>query len=455
MEKEIKKFKLFDCILAVICVVLTVEAAAPAASIGNSQFFWWIFLLIFFCLPYSLISAELGTTYKGDGGLSQWISRAFGKKAGSRVSLYYWINFPLWTASVAVLISDYIPFIFGLELNVIAQTVIRLIFIWCLVFLSLLKLSENKWLFNLSTVFKTIIFVLLGFGGIYVALTKGAVNPITPESLVPRFNSQNLSYISVIIFNFMGFEVITTYVNDMRNPRTEIPKAVIIGGVCVTFLYLIATFGIGVSIPVSEISPSMGILEAYNLLFPNASSIFVLVIGCMLIVSMFANQLSWAFGINYVARHSAINNGGLPETFKKENKNGQPIGVAMMNGIVATILVLIAPIIPSEELFWNFFALNLVMLLFSYILLFPAYLKLKKIDKDIERPYKAFNNPIVAKFFAFMPMALLVISIFFTVVPLNKSEIVEKLTLLIGTIIVLLVVEVVVYYNYHKKVRLD
>ncbi len=454
MENDVKRFKLFDCILAVICVVLTVEAAAPAASIGNSQFFWWIFLLIFFCLPYSLISAELGTTYEGEGGLSDWITRAFGKKTGSRASLYYWINFPLWTTSVAVLITDNIPFIFGIRLNTFTEALIRLIFIWSLVALSLFKLSENKWLFNLSTVFKTLIFVLLGFGGLYTAIKYGAANPITLESVVPRLDSQNLSFISVIIFNFVGFEVITTYVNDMKNPKSEIPKAVIMGGISVTFLYLIATFGIGVSVPVSEISPSMGILESIDVLFPNMGSVFILVIGCMLIVSMFANQLSWAFGINYVARYSAVNNGGLPDFFKKTNKNDQPLGVAIMNGVVATTFVLLAPIIPSKELFWNFFALNLVMLLLSYILLFPAFIKLRKVDKDIERPYKAFGDSKFAVFFAIMPMIILIISIFFTLMPLNRGELVEKLTLVIGTIIVLIIVEFVVHYNCKRNIKI-
>jgi len=62
-----KKFSLFSAILSVICVVFVAEAAAPVAAIGNSQFFWWLFLLIAFLLPYGLISSELGTTYIGDG----------------------------------------------------------------------------------------------------------------------------------------------------------------------------------------------------------------------------------------------------------------------------------------------------------------------------------------------------------------------------------------------------
>lgn len=64
-----KKFSLFEVILSVICVVFTIEAAAPASAMGNVQFFWWIFLIITFLLPYGLVVAELGTAFDSEGGL--------------------------------------------------------------------------------------------------------------------------------------------------------------------------------------------------------------------------------------------------------------------------------------------------------------------------------------------------------------------------------------------------
>ncbi len=447
MEECKKNFKLLDCILAVICVVLTVEAVAPAATIGNNQFFWWIFMLIFFCIPYSLISAELGTTYKSEGGLCNWISRAYGEKVGSRVSLYYWINFPLWTASVAILITDNIPYIFNVNLNFFTENLIRLAFIWVLYIFSFSNVSENKLLFNISTILKIIIFLILGVGGIYVSLTSGVQNNITMKSLVPVLDIHGLSFISIIIFNFMGFEVITTYVNAMPNPKKDIPKAVFLGGISVTALYLLATFGISVAIPTSEISHSMGVLEAINLLFPDVGSGFILIIGVMLLFSMFSNQLSWSFGINYVANYSAINNGGLPEIFKQRNKKGLPTGVALMNGVVSTTIIILIAFIELEEIFWSIFALNLVMLLLSYVLLFPAFLKLRKIDFNIERPYKVFGGNKFIKFFAYTPMLILINSIFFTIIPLSKDDISEKIIVLAGTVILLLVVELVIFYQ--------
>lgn len=61
-----KKFSFVSVILSVICVVFVCEAAAPAAAIGNQQFFWRIFLIITFLLPYGMVAAELGTAYDGN-----------------------------------------------------------------------------------------------------------------------------------------------------------------------------------------------------------------------------------------------------------------------------------------------------------------------------------------------------------------------------------------------------
>ena len=53
---------------------------------------------------------------------------------------------------------------------------------------------------------------------------------------------------SIILFNFMGFEVITTYVGSMENPNKQIPRAIIAGGIAIAALYLFSSFGIGAAI---------------------------------------------------------------------------------------------------------------------------------------------------------------------------------------------------------------
>ena len=121
MEKK-KKFRLFDAILATVCITLVAESVMPTAAIGNSQYFWWIFLIIAFCIPYGMISAELGTTYQSEGGMYDWVKRAFGAKWASRVAWNYWINFPLWIASLAVAVTFSIVTFFEFWITLIARS---------------------------------------------------------------------------------------------------------------------------------------------------------------------------------------------------------------------------------------------------------------------------------------------------------------------------------------------
>lgn len=128
--KKKKKFKLVDAILATVCITLVAESVAPTAAIGNSQYFWWILLILAFCLPYGLITAELGSTFNSEGGMYDWVKKAFGKKWAARVAWNYWINFPLWIASLAVAVTDVIASIFGIELSIVWLLILQLGYTW-------------------------------------------------------------------------------------------------------------------------------------------------------------------------------------------------------------------------------------------------------------------------------------------------------------------------------------
>lgn len=440
-----KKFKMFDAILSVICVVFVAEAAAPVAAIGNSQYFWWIFLIITFLLPYGLIAAELATTYADEGGIYDWIKRAFGTRWASRVSWYYWINFPLWMASLALLFPDVIGIITGMQLGAVPSVIIEMAFIWVVVFISLFRVSDSKWVLNISAILKVGLALLLAGLGIYAASTRGIANEITVASMLPSFDLRSLAFISVILFNFMGFEVMASFTGDMENPKKQLPKAIVVGGIAIALIYIISAFGIGVAIPASEVSPSSGLMESIQLLTGSMTGPIITVAGVVFLLTLFGNMVSWSLGVNYVAMYAA-RQGDMPKVFAIENTEREmPKGAPIMNGIVATCVVIIGQIIPSQDVFWSFFALNIVTLLMSYIPVFPAFLKLRKIDPDAERPYRVPGGPVLHKLMVFFPVLFLVLAIIFCCVPLSmeEEELLEKIPLTIGVIAAIIVGEVI------------
>lgn len=449
-----KKFSMFSAILSVICVVFVAEAAAPVAAIGNSQYFWWIFMIVAFLLPYGLVSAEMGTTYESDGGIYDWVKNAFGSKMGTRVAWYYWINFPLWMASLAVMIPELLGIIFGWELGTLPCIIIELIFIWVIVAISFFPVCDSVWILNGAAAIKVFLAIVLGVLGVYMALTQGVANEVTVGSLLPSFDPDSLSFISVIIFNMLGFEVICTFAGDMEDPKKQIPKAIIIGGIVIAAIYMFSAFGIGAAIPTAEVSPDSGLMDAIMLITGKETGIFICIIAFLFMLTLFGNMISWSLGVNNTACYAA-ENGDLPAVFgKRSGKNEMPTGAAIMNGIVASIVVVIAPFIPNEDMFWSFFALNLVMFLMSYIPVFPAFYKMRKIDPNTERPFKVSGSDLVLKlYYVALPMILLAVSIIFTAVPLSfdAETLSATLPITIGAIIFIAIGEVLAVMLGKKK----
>ena len=451
MAEKTKKFSLFDAILNIICVVFVAEAAAPAAAIGNSQYFWWILLIITFLLPYGMIVSELGSTYPDDeGGVYDWVKRAFGRKVAGFVAWCYWVNFPLWIASLALVFPSTISLLTGNELGVVPSLLIELAFIWIVVFVSFSKASDSAWLVNIGAILKVGIGIVLGVLGFMYMSKYGNANAGDASTYLPNFSDTNsLTYLSIILFNFMGFEVLATYTDDMENPARQIPKAIIAGGIAIAVVYLISAFGIGVAIPVEDLTVDSGITDALAVMVGDTSPIFVIV-NIVFLITLFGNMVSWSLGVNMVAAESAKDH-QLPGFMGfVDPKTGMPNGASITNGVVASVLCLISAVTGFD--FWVLFAAQIVFLLLAYVPMFPAFLKLRKIDPDTKRPFKVPGNGGLLKVEAYLPVVLLILSVIATAVPLNTTadELEYKMPIL-EISIVLLIVGIVLMAVLHKK----
>ena len=440
-----KKFNLLDVILSVICVTFTIEAVAPAAAMGNVQFFWWIFLIVTFLLPYGLVVAELGTTYDSDGGLYDWVREGLGDAWAARVSWYYWVNFPLWMAGLATMFPSIINALWGIEFSLPVAIIIELGFVWGVTIIAFSPVSEAEWIMNGGAAIKMFITAVIAIVGIWFAATHGFANDMSPATFLPDFSDpDSLTYLSVILFNFMGFEVIATFTSSMADPSRDIPKALVAGGIAIVAIYLLCGIGLGAAIPVEELSLDSGIVDAVGAMLGLAHPLTIIV-GVVFLVTLFANMTSWSFGINVVASYAAKQK-NMPKPFAYTNeKTEMPNGAAIMTGIVASVVLLLQiPLGEDSPVFWMFFSMNIVFLLMSYIPMFPAMLQLRKHDADRERVYRMPFEGVLLKVVLIVPAVELVLATIATIVPLNGSEAeLDKLPMLIGVVVLTLVGEAV------------
>ncbi len=468
-KKHKYKFRLFSAVLATVCIILVGDAVAPTASIGNSQYVWWIIMILGFFIPYGLISAELGTQYPSEGGMYTWVKKAFGPKWAGRVAWYYWVNYPLWVASLADLVTTYLLQMLGFDLSWPVILAIQVGYIWLVSILGCLRVSQSDWLSNVGAVAKFIFMAGLGGLGIYVLLTQGSANPIDSwVDLLPmvgedgKFDFAGLGFVSLIIFNMLGFEVVSTFADDMDNPKKEIPKAVIVGGILIAFFYLLASFGIGVAIPVEELSTDSGLLDSYNILLNTIGlsagiiKAIIVVVGGLFIYTLIANIASWNFGVNSVIAYAA-EDGTFPKSWAKRNKDGVPYVVSFWTGFVGTIIavagIVVAQFVPDlSNLFWTFFSLSLVTLLLSYLPMFMAFLKLHKQGPAVKKGYWINGGAIKITLFGVIPFLLLVAALFFTLFPEFNAEMFEyNWPLIVGACIAVVIGEIMVWNMSRKQ----
>ena len=480
MPKKKYKFRLFSAVLATVCIILVADAVAPTASIGHSQYIWWAIMLIGFFVPYALISAELGTQYPSEGGMYTWVKKAFGKKWASRVAWFYWVNYPLWIASLADLITSLIMTMFGIELSLAAVLIIQAVYIVLVTVLGMLRISQSDWVANIGAIIKIVILGGIGFLGFYILFTQGTANPVESwTDFIPLvgadggFDWAGLSFVSLIIFNMLGFEVVGTFYDDMDKPKKQIPQAIILGGILIAVFYILPSFALGVGTQFSEISTDTGLLDAWQILLANAGAsteviqAILITVGGLFILTLISNVSSWNFGVYSVIAYAA-EDGMFPKSWKKRNKDGVPYMVGIWTGIVAAVLafagIFIGYILPdmgvSEEvlegfshMFWAFFSLSLVCLLLSYIPMFAAFIKLHKKGQQVKDGYWLKIGPVMRWIMGLVPLILLFVSLFFTLViyPDDLALTWEENNVLIISSVVCIVIGEVMVLNMSRK----
>lgn len=475
-KKHKYKFRLFSAVLATVCIILVGDAVAPTAAIGNSQYIWWLIMILGFFIPYGLISAELGTQYPSEGGMYTWVKKAFGEKWAGRVAWFYWVNYPLWVASLANLVTTYLMQMLGIEMTWSVILAIQVGYIFLVSVLGCLRISQSDWLSNLGAICKFIFMAGLGGLGIYVLITQGTANPVNSWiDLLPMvgedggFDFTGLGFVALIIFNMLGFEVVSTFADDMDNPKKEIPKAIILGGVLIAFFYILASFGIGVAIPLEELSSDSGLLDSYSQLMSiigfsaGAMKAIMIVIGGLFIYTLVANISSWNFGVNSVIAYAA-EDGTFPKSWAKRTKDGVPYVPSIWTGVVGAVIavvgILLAEFVSDDitNLFWTFFSLSLVSLLLAYVPMFMAFLKLHKSGPRTKGGYWIEGGKIKITLFGVVPFLLLMIALFFTLFPEFNLEMFEyNWPLIVGGCITIIIGEIIVWNmsrkNYQNRSR--
>ncbi len=410
-----------DMTLFTVCAILVIETLAPSAAIGPSSISWWLITLVLFFIPYGLITAELGTTYPEEGGIYVWVKHAFGERWAARTTWLYWINVALWMPSVYIVFAGMFAQMFAPDLSMWAQIGIGVVMTWVTVLIGVLSLETSKWIPNIGAFLKALILLVVGVGAFVFASRNGIANDLSFHSILPSWDA-GLFFLPVIVYNFMGFELMSGAGGEMKNPGKDIPRAIIIAGLLIAFFYILGTLGMLMALPLDQLGLIGGIIDTLRAIFgaSAAANVVVTLLGVAGLYTLLANMVTWTMGANRTAAEAA-QEGELPAVFGKLHPiNKTPINAFLITGAVSTLVIVLYGLMAgnAEDLFWTLFAFSSMVFLLPYLVLFPAFLKLRYTDAKRERPYRVPGGNTLAAIITVVCLIFIVQAIvFFVYVP--------------------------------------
>ena len=416
-KKKLRKhFARFDILFFLICTLVGVDTLGAVASHGPQAFTWLIFLAILFLVPYALLTAELGAAFPEEGGPYIWTRLAFGRGVAAVNSLVYWVSNPIWvggTLGITALATIEEFFNKGNSLPgpkilggaTVLDVVFVLAFIWFTVIAAIISFSVGKWVPTIGAFMRA---ALLGFFTISVviyAIKNGIHNTFGAGAFVPSY-AIFIAAVPVLIFNYVGFELPSAAGEEMKNPQRDVPLGVARSAVGTVLLYGLPILAILLLLPKGQVTGLTGFLAAIKSVFTVYGGHFAAngtpvltgaglalgyVIAVAFVLALLTSGTTWIMGADRAQAMAALD-GAAPRFLGRFSARfGTPIAVNLCSGVAATaVMVLAFAITGGNALKYFTVVLGLVIstTTISYIVIFPALIKLRRSHPHVERPYR-------------------------------------------------------------------
>jgi amino acid transporter len=176
---------------------------------------------LFWCIPISLVAAELTTAMPVQGGFYRWVRAAFGDFWGFLAGWWNWTASFLLGSAYAVLFADYLGFYFpqltGRNHYLVAAALIAVI--------TYINVRGIQMVGRISTLLE--IFVLLPIAVMVVlGLAHWKHNPFVP--LIPPHKPVFQMFgvgLALGVWLYSGYEQLSTVAEEVENPRRTFPRA--------------------------------------------------------------------------------------------------------------------------------------------------------------------------------------------------------------------------------------
>lgn len=279
----------------------------------------------------ALCFAEAASLFTRNGGPYLYAKHALGDFWAFEVGVLKWIVTVIAWAAMAVGFATALGAAVPALSGDLAKDVISFILIVGLTIVNIFGVNVSKFVNNLITISKLVPLAL--FIAIGIFFINGAnFTPVFPQD---TYVDGSFAQAAVLLFfAYTGFEVIAIAAEDMKNPKKNLPRAIIMCMLLVSVLYM-AILAVSIGVLGSDLANTKApVQDAFNVIV-GPIGMYVVLVGTL--ISMGGINFAEAYYAPRVAT-SMAEDGMLPSALAKRNHYNAPYVAAIVTAIASVLL---------------------------------------------------------------------------------------------------------------------
>jgi amino acid transporter len=389
-----RELSLFDSTCLIMGIIIGVGIYQTAPDVARGVFSLWGVLAIWtvgglLSLCGALNYSELASAYPREGGDYVYLTRAYGPWAGF---LFGWAQLvvvrPGDIAVVAFAFAMYARVLYDPFANTAfpyGQQVYAVAAVLALTAVNIAGVRQSKWTQNLLTVIKAL--GLLAIVGVALA------SPQQGSPVAVAFDPLPLSVAMILVlFTFGGWNEMAYVAAEVKCPDRNILRALVLGTVAVTFLYLLANGAFLYALGYEGVVSSEAVAtDTVSTVFPAAGGRMISALICISALGavsglIFAGaRISYAVGIE----HRIFRGVG-----KWNSRTGTPVRALLVQGAIAVSLVVVLGSFVNTILY------TAAAVYSFYLASSLAVVILRYKEPHVRRPYRVSGYPVTTILFA-------------------------------------------------------
>ena len=281
---------------------------------------------------------------------------AFGKLFSEVATMMYWLSNAVWLGGTLTAVTIGVIDVFFTPkhpLNTWESIIVGLVFTWVTILLSVINLKYGKWTGNIGTSLKGLAMAVLLILTVVFLARHGLPHGHRAGQLLhaqrhglPRDHRGHRLPLGRLRAPGSASE-------EMVNPQKDVPRSIFSAGLITTGMYIAVMLCMLLLLTEKQLGAATGIPAAVNVVLDQRSGRRSkgpgLLPGSVLILTYLSSASVWTLGSARVQAVAALD-GSAPRLLGKFSKQGTPLPMCILMGVVGSVMCVIIFLVTSGSL---------------------------------------------------------------------------------------------------------